>query len=247
MQRKSILQELIQFLTVENKILKKKGDWDNKVKELTGTRIETKKTTTPKLSFGICVTFFLFVLLPVFESWAETKTCLKEKIPILCIPIFVIIGLYVFYFIKALFSVKKRGKRTIAEYLFADSFAKIINIYNDKEIESSDTEFTHESNPSVADFNNFMSDLSKGIKESSADTKLIMIFDNMDRLPVDNVKSLWSSIHTFYSEKKYSNIVTIVTFDREHIKSAFKDDGDDKIGNDYINKTFDNVVHYFMF
>ncbi len=241
LQRKSILQELIQFLTVENKILKRKGDWDNKVKELTGTRIETKKTTTPKLSFGICVTFFLFVLLPVFESWAETKTCLKEKIPILCIPIFVIMGLYVIYFIKALFSVKKRGKRTIAEYLFADSFAKIINIYNDKEIESSDTEFTHESNPSVVDFNNFMSDLSKGIKESSADTKLIIIFDNMDRLPVDNVKSLWSSIHTFYSEKKYPNIVTIVTFDREHIKSAFKDDGDDKIGNDYINKTFDIV------
>lgn len=241
LQRKSILQELIHFLTVDNKILKKKDCWDNRLKELTGTKIETKKTTTPKLSIGICITFFLFVLLPVLEALADAREKFKEKLPILLIPVGVIVFIYFIYIIIAFISRKNRGERNVFQFIFLDSFSKIISIYNDKEIESSDTEFTHESNPSVVDFNNFMSDLSKGINDSSVDTKLIIIFDNMDRLPVDNVKSLWSSIHTFYSEKKYSNIVTIVTFDREHIKSAFKDGDDDKIGNDYINKTFDIV------
>lgn len=241
LQRKSILQELINFLTSEDRILKKKDYWTNKVKELTGTKIETKKISSPKLSFGICVTFFLFVLIPVFESLAETKVCFKEKLPILLIPIFIIIVLYLIYIFGALFTLNKRGKRNFMKYIFCDSFSKIINIYKDNEIESSATEFTHECNPSVVEFNNFMSDLSRAIQSSSKETHLIIVFDNMDRLPIENVKSLWSSIHTFYSERKYPNITTIVTFDREHIKSAFAENHDNEIGNDYINKTFDIV------
>lgn len=241
LQRKSILQELINFLTSEDRILKKKDYWTNKVKELTGTKIETKKISSPKLSFGICVTFFLFVLIPVFESLAETKVCFKEKIPILLIPIFIIAGLYLIYIFCAIFTFNKNENKSKLKYIFCDSFSKIINVYKDNEIESSATEFTHECNPSVVEFNTFMSDLSKAIQDSSKETHLIIVFDNMDRLPIENVKSLWSSIHTFYSERKYPNITTVVTFDREHIKSAFAENGDDEIGNDYINKTFDIV------
>lgn len=132
LQRKSILQELINFLTSEDRILKKKDYWTNKVKELTGTKIETKKISSPKLSFGICVTFFLFVLIPVFESLAETKVCFKEKLPILLIPIFIIIVLYLIYIFGALFTLNKRGKRNFMKYVFCDSFSKIINIYSPK-------------------------------------------------------------------------------------------------------------------
>ena len=241
LQRKSILQELINFLTSEGKILKKKDYWIDKVKLLTGTKIETKKTSSPKLSLGICVTFFLFILIPVFEAWADTKICFKEKLPVLLIPIWCILGLYLLYIIGSLFTLGKRGKRNCLKYIFCDSISKIINIYKDNEIESSSTEFTHECNPSVVEFNNFMSDLSMAIQSSSKETHLIIVFDNMDRLPIENVKSLWSSIHTFYSERKYPNITTVVTFDREHIKSAFAENDDNEIGNDYINKTFDIV------
>lgn len=243
LQRKSILQELITFLTQRDELgqilLKKTDYWENKLKELTGTKVETKRTTTPTLSIGISLTFILAVLLPLFETWADKTEQWKNII--LLIPLFVIGLLYVIYIIIAISKIKNKGSRNWFRYIFLDSFAKIINIYKDNEIESSATEFTHETNPSVIAFNNFMMDISDTIKKDSKNKKLIIVFDNMDRLPIENVKALWSSIHTFYSEKTYPNIITIVTFDRDHIKAAFSETSDDKKGNDYINKTFDIV------
>jgi transposase len=84
-----------------------------------------------------------------------------------------------------------------------------------------------------------MSDISKDLEKKN----LILVFDNMDRLPKKKVQELWSSIHVFFCEHSYTNIKVIVPFDREHIKLSFSEDKDDKqYGDDFINKTF-NVVY----
>jgi hypothetical protein len=93
-----------------------------------------------------------------------------------------------------------------------------------------------------------------GIDTDLNDKKLVLVFDNFDRLPKKNILSLWSSIHVFFAEEKYKNIKVIIPFDRQHIQNAFKDLAEkketipdtlkkskDNYSEDYINKTFDIV------
>ena len=78
---------------------------------------------------------------------------------------------------------------------------------------------------------------------------MILVIDNMDRLPKQKVQELWAAIHSCFSEEKYTNIRIIVPFDRLHIRNAFQSenlvrqcDGKDNAitvyGDDFINKTF---------
>lgn len=216
-QRKSILTELINKLC-DLKLLKQ-DKWSNKVKEISATIVERTTKSIPKFNWGMIVVFFVIIVSPVLEPIADSvpKDLLWLKILILTSPV-ILIFLQIIY------------------YAVFDSLSNFICIYKDKEVESSNTEFTHESNPSVSEFNDFMKKLSEELKER----KLILVFDNMDRLPIEKVKDLWSSIHTFFAETEYKNIITIVTFDRKHIREAFTN-GDTSIGDDYINKTFDIV------
>ena len=54
------------------------------------------------------------------------------------------------------------------------------------------------------------------------DKRLIIVIDNMDRLPKLKVQELWAAIHSFFSEIQYDNIKVIVPFDRLHIRNAFQ-------------------------
>lgn len=232
LQRKSILEEMVTFL--ETKV-SKLSDLRKKVRELTGTTRETTTTSVPKLSVGICLTFILFFISPVFEIVSSNveNFCFKTLIGLM--PIFILF----LYFIGELgYVFFKKDKRLPKTGVFATALHRMISVYKDKEIEKTDTEFIHEQNPSVPEFRNFMEDISKVLVDKKQ--KLIIVFDNMDRLPIEKVRDLWSSIHTFFSEKQYDNIFTIVTFDRNHIRDAFKDtiNGDKGIGDDFINKTF---------
>lgn len=119
-------------------------------------------------------------------------------------------------------------------------------VYKDKQIENTTFETISEDEPTVRKFKNWMTEISTDLK----DKKLVIVFDNMDRLPQIKVQELWSSIHVFFAETPYENISVIIPFDREHIKSAFKgedfkngDPSENKcFGNDFIDKTF-NVVY----
>ena len=69
--------------------------------------------------------------------------------------------------------------------------------------------------------------------------KLIIVYDNMDRLPADKVKELWSSIHTFFSENGFPNIWVIIPFDEKHISCAFGERNDkEQLTKHFISKTF---------
>ncbi len=79
-----------------------------------------------------------------------------------------------------------------------------------------------------------MDDLSNDLQK-----ELIIVFDNMDRLPAEKVKELWSSIHTFFAESHYPKIWVIITFDRNHLANAFGNEGTNiELTNHFINKTF---------
>ena len=232
LQRKSILEELITFL--ENKI-SKISEVDGMVKELTGTTREITTVSVPKLSVGICLTFVLFFLFPIFEKFSDIVEEFYIKILIILLPIII---LFVYFIIELVYIASKKDRRLPEMGVFATALHKVISVYKDKQIEVTETEFIHESSPTASEFQNFMEKISEFLTKKNQ--TLVIVFDNMDRLPEEKLRDLWSSLHIFFSDKQYNNIFTVVTFDRVHIRNAFKSEinGNENIGDDFIDKTF---------
>ncbi len=120
-------------------------------------------------------------------------------------------------------------------------FEELFYVYKGKEIINTSEETISENEATVQQFITFLSDL-----ENGSTKKLVIVFDNMDRLPATKVKEIWSSIHTFFaSDDKNLETWAIVPFDDSHICNIFKEDngGDKHRADSYIHKTFSIVFH----
>ena len=246
LQRKAILNELVDFL-IEKQAIKnneKKEDpnnWKERVKKVTGTLTETTQYQIPKISWGIFFCALILLIIPFCNQIAELDIVKNKQIPvetfnfpvsvgIVLIPLILVVVLYILFVIC---------KRIFYKKTVSDASAEFLSVYRDKQMETADRTYVSEMNPSVLDFRNLL----KGLSDALIKKHLVVFFDNMDRLPKENVENLWSSIHTFFAENQgYKNISCIVSFDRSHIKQAFDVNGDDgRRGDDYIDKTFDIV------
>lgn len=121
-------------------------------------------------------------------------------------------------------------------------------IYKDDIKEETKFETISEKEPSSRQFKEWIHEIDNSLKQNNG-IVLILVIDNMDRLPKQKVQELWAAIHSCFSEEKYTNIRIIVPFDRLHIRNAFQSenlvrqcDGKDNAitvyGDDFINKTF---------
>lgn len=235
LQRRSFIETLTTDL-LDKKILKgtttikmKSGDaknvsWEEKLKYLLARKFETETKSYPKIGYGVIVAFFTTILMPLFYFIASVNE-IKSYWSVIIVAIPLIISLIIWRI-----AAYKNKKYQNLDFLLA--------IYQDKVTEGVEFETISLDEPSVSDFRKWMNDVSNAIE---GDKKLIIVFDNMDRLPTDKVKELWSSIHTFFAENGYANIWVIIPFDKIHLANAFG--GGDDVKNyeiicHFINKTF---------
>lgn len=113
------------------------------------------------------------------------------------------------------------------------SFREMWSMYNTSAQNNATAYSISELEPSVKEFREWLKAISDGMSKNQ---KLVIVFDNMDRLPQDKVKTLWSSIHTFFAENGYNNIWCIIPYDRKHIAHIYEDDED--VTAHFINKSF---------
>ena len=218
LQRRSFLEELTANLC-SNELIDP-DIWKNKLKDLLSRQQETKTKTIPRVSHGIIWTAFVIVLTPIAQTIGESQTNLWMKVLLTSIPL--IVGL-VAYIIA---SYQARKPLSISE---------VYAVYKDHEL-SQETRLTiSEKEPSVAAFQAWMRDLSAALKQKN----LVIVFDNMDRLPPIKVRELWSSIHTFFSESSFDRIWVIVPFDRNHITRIFE--ADKKTNAEFLRKSFSMI------
>ena len=250
--RRTILEELTGAL-VRDLSSFKTGDWPEKKKKLLAKSRERNTTTKPSLSLGFIIAFLAVVLTPILNVVTDSVHNLWIRIPIMSIPIIAILCYYCYKYCSLSKIIDDNGierKLTRKEKLRL-ALEKTFEFYHQDQIKNTTYETLIDEIPSVTKFRKWM----KGISENLNDKKLVLVFDNFDRLPTPKVKALWASIHTFFSEDNdYKNIKVIIPFDRAHINSAFRDNDitelnrinnevNNKIcyGNDFINKTFDVV------
>ena len=199
---------------------KEKITWQEKIKYLLSRKRKSQKKTIPKISIGIVIIVLVIILSPIFTLISEIifdeKAEWWVKLILPLFPLFAAICIYIY------FSFKKKAPINLSEVFY---------LYKGKELENTTIEIFSDSEPSVKEFKNWMQSISDGLTKG-----LVIVFDNMDRLPPEKVKGLWSSIHTFFAEHKYNKIHIIIPFDRSHLKRAFSKE--EIMTNEFINKTF---------
>lgn len=111
-----------------------------------------------------------------------------------------------------------------------DTLGKIFYWFSGQEIDTEEVENVLEEEPSVKKFREYFSKIEEDIKVNQK--KLVIVFDNIDRLEKDKVKSLWSSIHTFFAEDTETvESWIIVPYDKTKLNEYFGSNG-------FIEKTF---------
>lgn len=242
--RRSILEELTESLTDETqKAILNNNKWKEKLNNLLSKKRKLKTKTIPKLSGGIIFSALAVVITPILNIVTSNLESICCKVLITSIPLLVIVLYIIILFIGNLYRyLKKKNFLWCLKCTMTETF----NIYTDKQKENTIFETISEEEASSREFRSWMHE----IDEDLGDNVVIIVFDNMDRLPTGKVQELWASIHTFFADEDYKKIKVIVPFDRKHIKSAFKsediiverENNNSKCyGNDFINKTFDAI------
>ena len=243
LQRRSILEELTGQLTNDDKRGKEKKavlddkKWKGKLKDLLSKKREVETKTIPKLSCGIILTALAIIVTPILDIVSSKIESDLWKVLITSIPLFIVLLFTVVLFVKNICNYcKSRGLLQIVKLSMNEAFS----IYTDKQKEDTTFETISEEEPSSRKFRDWMHEIDNDLDGNI----VVVVFDNMDRLPARKVQELWASIHTFFADEKYNNIKVLVPFDRHHIITAFKNEDDETgkyFGNDFINKTFDAV------
>lgn len=234
-QRRAILEELTHDLTLEKKILGKEK-WKTRLQELLAKRRKTTTKEVPRLGVGFIVSIILTILTPlvVFLIGLVPDNLWWLKVIVALLPYFTGIG-------YAIQNRKNSLKEHEQECTWQNILSELILVYKDQIKENETYTTISEKEPSSAEFKKWMDEVDTDLKVLNK--HLVIVFDNMDRLPAQKVESLWSSIHSFFSDKTYDNIKVLIPFDRQHVQMAFKneDTEGESYGNDFINKTFDVV------
>lgn len=234
-QRRAILEELTRDLTMDKKILDGKK-WNAKLQKLLAKHRKTTTKEVPSLGIGLIVSIILTLLTPLVvfvvslvptEQWWLRG--IVALLPYLC-------GIC-----YAVYNRRKSLKANDQECTVANVLKELILVYKDQVKENETYTTVSEKEPSSTEFKTWMEEVNKDLM--SIGKTLVIVFDNMDRLPSQKVEGLWSSIHSFFSDKTYPNIKVLIPFDRQHVNKAFKSEDVDgeSYGNDFINKTFDVV------
>ncbi len=238
LQRRSLLEQLTDKLVTEEilightEITTKDGGtksvtWQKKLKLLLARKTETTTLSYPRLSNGVIAGTITTILTSIASL---AGTLLADRCGwgwSIAIALFPIIITFIVWAIAAWNNPNYRN------------LSYILAVYNDKEKKETEYEVISEEEPSVVEFKKWMQDVSDNLNPKKC-RKLVIIFDNMDRLPAEKVKQLWSSIHTFFAETGFDNIWVIIPYDITHLSCAFGDNETKahELAQYFINKTF---------
>ena len=244
-QRRSILENLTSFIVKEFPGLDKKK-WEGRLYKLLSRKRSAGAKTVKELSAVSKVASVLSIFSPLFFILLRLLNS-STTIYVVYSLLFAIV-LFITYRLQ-ISNMIKYGQDTSFNNVLHEMFYSYLDYKGEETLEEVlKYETIYEEEPSSRDFKTWINDINKDL--SKFKQNLIIVFDNMDRLPKKKVQELWAAIHTFFAEETYSNIHIIIPFDREYqAKSCSNQDtvvsdnlNEISYGDDFINKTF-NIVY----
>ena len=223
--RKSILEKIVEDLTGATYRLLPKS-YREKLYLLTGESVLNYVETTDRYHWivGILVSALVFVSICKIEL-------LKSPWYLLSALGVTIIGsiLYDLFYLKT-------G--------FWGALGRLLMAFRIKAPVQYQRRYMHKRDATVSDFRAFIHEISAELgrtRRNENSSRLVIAFDNLDRLSDDEIRDFWASIHVLFAEEKSnrpSNIQIIISYDRKRIRKAFGFSAD---GDEVIRKTVDIV------
>lgn len=246
LQRRSILETLTKDLTSndvlsgEVTIKTRTGDsftdtWEKQLQMLLSNKTIIKSYSVPSLSWAaiwaVLIAAVYGICLAVADKIIGDDCLLFDNWWIYGIPVGLTVLIGLIYLIKD------------------GSLKNAMKMVNKSEDDTTTFQYTSSEEPSISEFKNWMQAISNDLGKASDCPlkkkkyhKLIIVFDNMDRLPSDKVMQLWSCIYSFFAGGEFENIWTIIPYDYKHLCQAITGrmdgDNDDYRIKRFINKTF---------
>lgn len=239
-QRRSIIEELADFLKED---LQPTDKWESKRIQLLSKTKNTITKDIPNLNGFLAMVVIIILFHPIINDLIgllnngySTPTS-KVIIEIIVYFVLLCIG-YQWYRDQQLASGgdSEDNKTSLLSELFA--------LYSHKTTSTTTFEQIQEEEPSSREFRDWMKDINDSLPSGMM---LVLVFDNMDRLPSEKVREFWAAIHSMFSTDanfELDKIKVIIPFDREHVNQAFattEENNMQKYGNDFIDKTFDVI------
>lgn len=242
LQRRSILETLTNDL-IDNNVLRGKvsirmrngkdnyADWRDQLSLLLPNKSTTIRKSIPRLSSASVCGILLIALYGILNAITGRlmNDCTITLWIALCINLIPILI----------------GTALILYRRYRDkNWEWALKLISQKEDSKIDEEFSSSEEPSVNEFKNWLDSLSDYFSKTKlSKKKLIVVFDNMDRLPSKKVMQLWSSIYTFFAGGNYENIWVIIPYDYQHLCQAISIGGTNEGANKdrmkrFIDKTF---------
>lgn len=142
--RRSILEELTSFLTVDNDVLNDKK-WKERLDNLLAKKKSTKTKIVPSLNFAIITISLMVALTPVISAIADSMPLVALRIVFTSL---VYAGPIAFVIWKQIATMKKHGQKISCETFFSELFL----LYKDKVKEDVKFETISEKEPSTKQF-----------------------------------------------------------------------------------------------
>ena len=225
--RKSILESIIKELTGEkHNLLPKK--MVAKLYALTGESVSKYVEVVDKFQWIAALSVLMLIVLSFCKL-----TWLTSPRSILCLLGITLLGSFlhnVFYLGTGI----------------GGAFTRLIMSLSLKSPERQTHEWIHRRDTPVEDFRFFLHEVSLELREKKQSrplTRLVIAFDNLDRVEDKEIRDFWASIHVLFAEKKSnrpSNIQIVISYDRKRVRKAFGDSAD---GDEVIRKTVDMVYN----
>ena len=240
LQRRSILETLTNRL-IQDKVLQGEvsikmrngklhtAKWSDQLQMLLSNKTTTITKSIPRFSWaaiwGILLVGYFAVSSVVLNQLIERGICFRFRwiLVIELLPLLLVGGISLLYAVC-------KSKWEI--------FTTLLTQKNDNTI---DEQFTSSEEPSITEFKNWIQVISDELdRKKCTKKKVIIVFDNMDRLPSNKVVQLWSLIHTFFAGSDFKNIWAIIPFDYIHLCEAILPNEKKDIDKfkQFINKTF---------
>ena len=238
LQRRSILELLTKHLIDTGKltgmtkmrVMKPEGEgkveertctWKEKLESLLSRKSYTRNITVPSFN-GWSKVFVLMLLItglliPFLDLVAKDDLCWWAHLAIVVGP------MLLFLFLAWV----------------TGNIGPMWNMYNTEGKSDTTSYVISEQEPSVREFKEWMTEVSEGLPKNE---KLVLVFDNMDRLPSEKVHQFWSLIQTFFADDGYSNIWCVIPYDESHLAAVFSDGDSEgkrvKLLRGFLDKTF---------
>jgi hypothetical protein len=242
--RKSFLEQLISQLFKKDFLTNTKK-WEKLESELLSKTSKIHKQKFPKTKpYWVLLTLSI-LFLAGFSSFYDNVLVLNNDIihsidfgpfwkPVLSVYVLPILLFIWALFLGAKDYFKQRSdnskKEKIKQESKWDTLGKIFYWFSGQEVDTEELENILEDEPSVKKFREYFSKIEEDIKANNK--KIVIVFDNIDRLEDEKIKSLWSSIHTFFAEDTDSVASwIIIPYDKGKLNNCFD-------GNGFIEKTF---------